>query len=72
MENAGSEVLGVIANDSFGKFGDKVFQVNITGKTIKEVTENILDILDSNYISEDIDWLEMITKRNDLKKFFAY
>lgn len=73
-ENAGSEVLGIIANDAIDKFGTKVFQVDTTGKNVKEVSEIVLNIFDDSYSSEghEIDWLETILKREDLKKFFAY
>ena len=71
-ENVGSEVLGIIANDAMDKFGNKVFQVNTTGKSVEEVSKKVLDIFGSSCFSEKIDWLEMITKKDDLKKFFAY
>ena len=73
-ENAGSEVLGIIANDSIDKFGEKVVQIDTTGKSIREVSEIVLNIFDNRYFSDghEIDWLEIITKRDDLKKFFAY
>ena len=73
-ENAGSEVLGIIANDAIDRFGTKVFQVDTTGKSVEEVSGIVLNIFDDNYSSEEheIDWLEKITKRDDLKKFFAY
>ncbi len=71
-ENAGSEALGIIAHDAIAKFGDKVFQIDTTGKSVKEVSEIILDIVKNNHFSEDVDWLEMIAKKNDLEKFFTY
>jgi adenylate kinase len=70
-ENAGSEALGIIAYDAIKKFRNKVFQVNTTGKSVKEVTDIVLDIIENSRSSEDIDWLEMITRNNDLKKFFS-
>ncbi|MDH3191608.1 MAG: AAA family ATPase [Nitrosopumilus sp.] len=71
-ENAGSEALGIIAYDTIAKFGDKVFQINTTAKSVKEISDIVLKIIKNNYSSETIDWLEMIVKNNDLKKFFAY
>ena len=71
-ENAGSEVLGIIAHDSISRFGEKVFQLNTTEKSVKEIFDLILNILENNYSSEEVDWLGMITEKNDLKKFFAY
>lgn len=71
-ENAGSEVLGIIAHDAISRFGDKVFQLNTTGKSVKEIVDLIFNILKNSHSSEEIDWLDLITKNNDLKKFFAY
>ncbi len=71
-ENAGSEVLGIIAHDSISRFGEKVFQLNTTKKSVKEILDLILNILENNYSSEEVDWLDMITEKDDLKKFFTY
>ena len=71
-ENTGSEILGIIAHDAINQFGAKVFQVDVTGKSISEVTEKILSIINERGISEEVDWLDLVTKQNDLKKFFAY
>jgi len=71
-ENAGSEILGIIAHDAISQFGAKVFQVDVTGKSISEVTEKVLNIIDGICSSEEVDWLDLVTKQNDLKKFFAY
>ena len=71
-ENTGSEILGIIAHDAINQFGAKVFQVDVTGKSISEVTEKVLDIINEKGISEEVDWLDLVTKQNDLKKFFAY
>ncbi|MGI0055772.1 MAG: adenylate kinase family protein [Nitrosarchaeum sp.] len=71
-ENIGSEILGIIAHDAINRFGTKVFQVDVTGKSISEVTEKVLDIINGRNINEEVDWLDLVTKQNDLKKFFAY
>lgn len=71
-ENTGSEILGIIAHDAINQFGTKVFQVDVTGKSISEVTEKVLDIIKGRKTSEEVDWLDLVTKQNDLKKFFAY
>lgn len=71
-ENTGSEILGIIAHDAINQFGVKVFQVDVTGKSISEVTEKVLNIINERVISEEVDWLDLVTKKNDLKKFFAY
>lgn len=71
-ENTGSEILGIIAHDAINQFGTKVFQVDVTGKSISEVTKKVLGIINERDIGEEVDWLDLVTKRNDLKKFFAY
>jgi len=70
-ENAGSEVLGIIAYDAKSKFQEKVFQVNTSEKTIKEVVKKVLNIISSNKDGDEVDWLGLVTKNNDLKKFFV-
>jgi len=71
IENAGSEVLGIITHDAKSKFQDKVFQVNSSEKTIKDTVENVMSIISSNKGNEEVDWLDLVTKNNDLKKFFV-
>ncbi|HSB83866.1 MAG TPA: AAA family ATPase [Nitrosarchaeum sp.] len=71
-ENIGSEILGIIAHDAVNQFGDKVFQVDVTGKSIMKVTEKVLRIINDERINDEVDWLDLVTKRNDLKKFFTY
>ncbi len=71
MENLGSEVLGIIAHDAIIKFQEKVFQINTSGKSIQEVVEKVMTLISSNIGNEEIDWLDLVTKNNDLKKFFV-
>jgi len=70
-ENTGSEVLGVITYDAKNKFQDKVFQVDTSEKTIKEVVEKTLNVISTNKDEDEVDWLDLVTKNNDLKKFFV-
>jgi adenylate kinase len=71
-ENAGSEVLGVIAYDAINQFGEKVYQLDVTGKSVSEITEKVVNIINGKEISEEVDWLDLVIKQNDLKKFFVY
>jgi len=71
-ENSGSEILGIIAHDAINQFGSKVFQVDVTGKSIMEVTKKVLSIINGDGTNDEVDWLGLVTKRNDLKKFFTY
>jgi len=70
-ENLGSEVLGIIAHDTISKFQEKTFQINTSEKSIQEVVEKVMTLISSNKGNEEVDWLDLVTKNNDLKKFFA-
>ncbi len=70
-ENLGSEVLGVIAHDAISKFQEKAFQINTSGKSIQEMVEKVMTLISTNEGNEEVDWLGLVTKNNDLKKFFA-
>ncbi|QMU53900.1 MAG: AAA family ATPase [Nitrosopumilus sp.] len=69
-ENAGSEILGIIAHDATNQFNEKVFQINVSKKTILETVEETLELILGNENNEDVDWLELVNSNNDLKKFF--
>ena len=70
-ENLGSEVLGIIAHDTISKFQEKTFQINTSDKSIQEVVEKVMTLISSNEGNEEVDWLDLVTKNNDLKKFCA-
>ena len=70
-ENAGSEILGVTAFDAINQFEEKAFEINVSNKKIPEIIEIIEEIISGTKDSEQIDWLELVTKNDDLKKFFV-
>lgn len=70
-ENVGSEILGIIANDAMQRFQEKTFQIDVSKRNIQETTEKVIDIINNKKGNEIVDWLEMIEKNNDLKKFFS-
>ena len=70
-ENAGSEILGIIAHDTINKFQEKSFQINTSEKSIEETVKKTIEVIASNKGNEEVDWLDLITKNNDLKKFFG-
>ncbi len=79
MDNAGSEILGIIANDAMEKFQEKTFQIDASNKTIQEIVEKTMRIItndddddddDDDDQDESVDWLELVRKNNDLGKFF--
>ena len=72
-ENAGSEVLGVIANDSITSFGkEKSFEVNATDKTPEIILKRIQDIINNQENGDIVDWLKLIEEKNEMNKFFDY
>ena len=71
-ENTGSEILGIIAHDAINQFGVKAFQVDVSTKSVLEVTNKVMSIINGEDSSEDVDWLDLVAKHDDLKKFFAY
>ena len=70
-ENASSEILGVITYDTKNQFQDKVIQINVTDRNIQDVLEKAESVISGNIDSEEVDWLELVTKNDDLKKFFV-
>lgn len=73
IENADSEILGVIAYDSIKKFGKgKVYQIDTTKKSLPKIVKKIQFIFDNNFKQDKVDWLTLVMKKNDLKKFFSY
>lgn len=70
-ENTGSEILGVITHDAINQFGEKTIQINTSDKEIKGIVEKIESSLLGKIENEEIDWLKLVTKNDDLKKFFV-
>ena len=71
-ENIGSEILGVILYDSLEKFGaKKIVQIDVTLKSIEEITKMVLEIINGAEVFEEVDWLTEVSDKNDLKKFFS-
>ncbi len=70
-ENAGSEILGIIAHDAMNNFHEKVFQINTSDKTISETVKKVMWLVrNGGKKHENVDWLEMVEKNKDLEKFF--
>ena len=69
-ENTGSEILGIIAHDATKQFHEKVFQINVSKKTISETVEETLELILGNENNEAVDWLGLVSSNNDLEKFF--
>jgi adenylate kinase len=71
-ENTGSEVLGIIMHDTIEKFEEKAFQIDISERNIQQVVEKVLEIISKKEGNEEVDWLNLVTKNNDLEKFFTH
>ena len=72
-ENTGSEILGIIVNDSISAFGkEKIFQVDTTSKTPEQIIDRIHEIIEGKNNGDLIDWLSLVKEKNDFNKFFDY
>lgn len=73
-ENLGSEILGVTYYDSINEFGpDRTFQINTTGKSVSSIVKKIENLFVKGIFQDDeVDWLGLISEKNDLKRFFPY
>ncbi|RZD40558.1 MAG: shikimate kinase [Thaumarchaeota archaeon] len=71
-ENTGSEILGIITHDTIEKFEEKAFQIDVSEKNIQEVVKKVLEIISKKEGNEEVDWLNLVTKNNDLEKFFTH
>lgn len=68
-----SEILGIVAHDAIKKFGrTKIHQIDTTTDSISKTVKKILNVLDGKIEDDKIDWLTLISKKNDLRKFFSY
>ena len=74
IENLGSEILGVTYYDSINEFGsDRTFQINTTGKSVSTIVKKIGNLFVNGVFQEDeVDWLGLVSEKNDLKRFFSY
>jgi broad-specificity NMP kinase len=76
-ENVASEILGTTLYDSLKTFSRrKVAEFNTTGKRPNETAEEILSALQkklrSKPVSLGIDWLNLVSEKGDMRKFFKY
>lgn len=76
-ENVASEILGTSLYDSLKTFGKrKVAEFDTTGKTPKETADEILAALQKKSKSKSkligIDWLNLVSEKGDMRRFFKY
>lgn len=76
VANAGSEVLGVIAHESFAKFGKNALQLDVTARGAAGAADAIVSCMAHGPGSgkprgDAVDWLGMVYGRGDLARFFG-
>jgi len=74
LENLGSEILGIIYYDTIREFGrEKTFQIDTSDKSISLTVKKVESIFKGIKVKEDsVDWLHLVLKKGDIKKFFPY
>jgi len=74
MENSGSEILGITFYDTLKKFGSfKTYQIDTSLSSVSKVVKRIETLFEKGKFQEDqVDWLGLISKKGDLKRFFPY
>ena len=72
-ENLGSEILGIVTYDSIKKFGKtKSHQIDTTSKTVAKISKTVINVIEGKFDNDVVDWLSLISEKNDLRKFFSY
>ena len=72
-ENLASEILGVSLYDSVKTFGRRrVVEFDTTGKTPEKTANEIISALRKKPKAAGIDWLAMVSEKNDMQRFFEY
>ena len=74
IENLGSEILGITFYDALKKFGPaKTHQIDTSLSSVSRVVKRIETLFEKGKFQEDqVDWLGLISKKRDLKRFFPY
>lgn len=74
IENLGSEILGIIYYDTLRKFGKKkTVQIDTTSHSIQSTTKKVTSVLlGKKRKSDSVDWLELVLKKGDMRRFFPY
>src|SRR6476660_5241631 len=72
IENLGSEILGITFYDALKKFGPaKMRQIDTSLSSVSKVVKKIETLFEKGKFQEDqVDWLGLISKNGDLKRFF--
>ncbi|MCX8188538.1 MAG: adenylate kinase family protein [Nitrososphaeria archaeon] len=73
LMNVGSEILGTCYFEALKKFGlEKIHVIETSKKSVKEVLNDALEALNGvrRFDGFSIDWLQLVTERGDLGRFF--
>lgn len=73
LENIGSEILGIVYHDTVQEIGrKKTFQVDTSNKLISTTVKRVESIFKGNKVEDNVDWLQLVLKKGDMRKFFPY
>lgn len=74
IENLGSEILGITFYDALKKFGQvKTHQIDTSLNSVSKVVKRIEMLFEKGKFTDDqVDWLGLISKKGDLRRFFPY
>ena len=73
LDNIGSEILGIIYYDTIHEFGrKKTFQIDTSDKSILSTVKKVESIFKGNKAEDNVDWLQLVLKKGDMRKFFPY
>ena len=73
QENLASEILGISLYDSLRTFGKrKVAEFDTTSKNPEHTADEIIAALHKKPELVGLDWLLLVSEKNDMQKFFEY
>jgi adenylate kinase len=75
LENVSSEILGVSMYDAIKAFGKtKVAEFDTTGKTPEQTASEVIRTLKKQSPKKTgiVDWLALVSEKDDIKRFFEY
>ena len=62
-----------LSDKSIKKFGkSKTCQIDTTSISISNLTKKIKSIFKGKFDEDKVDWLSLVSEKNNLKKFFPY
>lgn len=73
LENTGSEILGIVYHDTVQEFGrKKTFQIDTSDKSISTTVKKVESIFKGSKVEDNVDWLQLVLKKEHMQKFFPY